>query len=95
MLKIRHQHLIILLITKTYLYNHLKRITHKRHNFGPVSTMIITSGAYNKGIKKYVNVSLGGRGFSVADGVLLYRFSLGSITPPYALGSNDSVTNYV
>lgn len=41
----------------------------------------IVSGRYNNDTKKYVNASLGGRGFSAGDDGLSYIFSLGSIVP--------------
>ena len=59
----------------------------------PIIAKAVTSGRYNKGTKKYVNVSLGGSGSSAVDGILSDVSSLGSITPAYAFGNNVSMMN--
>ena len=59
----------------------------------PIIAKAVTSGRYNKGTKKYVNVLLGGSGSSAADGILSDVSSRGSITPAYAFGNNVSMMN--
>lgn len=65
----------------TYLYT--QRIVRfpSLNNIGAMIIKAIMSGRYNKGTKKYVNASLGGNGSSIADDVLSYIYSLGSIIP--------------
>jgi len=55
----------------TYLYNQIKKFFLDLSSFIIMIIKARTSGMYNSGTKKYVRVSLGGRGFSVADDILL------------------------